>query len=341
LPLYDIEYNDIGFLVKQIRPAGGQLKIYWDDLSIGGISNTSAGCTNATGCHTWNYGNDNTINSWWFVTGSEFVNSSFVSKKSPARPVVSGKNVHCTGTSGSLEFTLANDPNSTSTFWSYSGTGVTITETETKATLNFTANSTAGTLSVYGHNEGCGNGPESSLEIIFEAPPVVVLPLFPDLCYTAPAFSLTGGEPQGGTYFVHGIEADSIYPYQEPEGWLPIEYLYSTPAGCLNSDTSGILLTSGADCLGTIYFPNAFTPDGDSLNDQFRAVVRNISSFKMYVFNRWGELIYSTDDAAKGWDGTSEGKACPEGTYTFTATYGMSRRTDNIETKRGVFGLIR
>ncbi len=341
LPLYDIEDNANGFIVKQIRPKGNQMNLYWDDSQIGGSYNIS-GCINAGGCHTWSnaFGNNNTINSWWFVTGSEILDNFFISKKIPGNITISGNNIHCAGTE-SQDFTIATEPNSTNYKWNYSGTGVTITESGTTATLHFTADATPGFLSVSGYNVDCGDGPASILDIIFESLPIVTLASPDDICYTAQGFRLTGGEPGPGYYFVHGKVADSLFPYKEPEGLLPIVYSYKTPTGCSNSDTSEILLYSGPECLGTVYFPNAFSPDGDSLNDVFRPVLQNISSFQMYIFNRWGELIFSTYDSANGWDGTKNGEPCPEGNYSYTATYGLSLRTDDIETKRGMLTLIR
>jgi gliding motility-associated-like protein len=344
LPIYDIEDNAKGFIVNQVRPAGGQLKIYWDDSNIsGGTSNASTGCISSGGCHTWtnDFGNNNTINSWWFVSWSETTSVPIVTKRAPALLALSGKSVHCLGTTGDLDYFVANDPNSTSYKWSYSGTGVTIAASGTKATLSFAANATAGTLSVNGRNASCGDGPATFMDITFESLPKVSLAPFQDICYTAPGLKLTGGEPQGGNYFVEGNPADSLFPFKEEEGLHRIVYSYTAPTTCSNSDTTEILLHSGTECLGTVYFPTAFTPDGDSLNDIFRPVVQNISSFKMYIFNRWGELVYSTEDAAKGWDGTIGGKACPAGTYTYTATYGLSLREDNIDTRRGMFALIR
>lgn len=345
LPIYDIENNASGFIVNQIRPAGGQLKIYWDDSDIGGTSNTSTGCVSPGGCHTWinGFGDNNTLNSWWFVTGSETSVFTFTTKRIPAALALSGNTVHCIGTVGNLDFFVANDPNSTSYKWSYSGNGVTITDSGTSATLSFAANATEGILSVNGHNESCGDGPVTSIYISFEPLPVVSLSPFQELCYTAPGFKLTGGEPQGGNYYVDNnpIPVDSLFPYKESEGLHRIVYSYTSPTTCSNSDTSEILLYASSECLGTVYFPTAFTPDGDSLNDVFRPVVRNIATFNMYIFNRWGQVVFSTDDATKGWDGTSAGKDCPEGTYTFTSTYGLSLRTDNIGTQRGVFALIR
>jgi gliding motility-associated-like protein len=346
LPIYDIENNASGFIVNQIRPAGGQLRIYWDDSNItNGSSNASTGCISSGGCHTWSgdFGNNNTINSWWYVTSSETADLKFTTTRKPGIPTISGNSVHCVGTAGNLDFAIANDPNSIGYKWLYSGTGVTITESGTKATLHFSSDATEGTLTVQGYNTECGDGPVTPTDITFESLPIVNLQPFQDICYTAPGFELTGGEPQGGEYYVDNnpIPVDSLFPYKEAEGYHRIVYSYTAPTTCSNSDTTEILLYSGTECLGTVYFPNAFKPDNDTLNNVFRPVVRNISSFKMYIYNRWGELLYTTDNVAKGWDGTHEGKACPEGTYTFTATYGQSLRQENIDTKRGMFTLVR
>lgn len=63
--------------------------------------------------------------------------------------------------------------------------------------------------------------------------------------------------------------------------------------------------------------PNAFTPNGDGINDVFRVKegYQSIVKFKATVFSRWGKKIYSWDDPAGGWDGRSGGHDCPTGAY--------------------------
>jgi gliding motility-associated-like protein len=68
-----------------------------------------------------------------------------------------------------------------------------------------------------------------------------------------------------------------------------------------------------------LFYPTAFTPNGDGLNDDFIVFGQYVNGFKMNIFNRWGELIYSTDDINQRWDGTLNGKVMPEGTYVFRA----------------------
>ncbi len=68
-----------------------------------------------------------------------------------------------------------------------------------------------------------------------------------------------------------------------------------------------------------IFYPTAFTPNGDGLNDNFNVTGQYVNNFQMFIFNRWGELLYTTTNMDEGWDGTFNGKVMPEGTYVFNA----------------------
>lgn len=63
--------------------------------------------------------------------------------------------------------------------------------------------------------------------------------------------------------------------------------------------------------------PNAFTPNGDGVNDVFcvKEGYKSIVSFKAMVFDRWGKKLYEWTDPAGGWDGRSAGHAVPDGGY--------------------------
>lgn len=69
----------------------------------------------------------------------------------------------------------------------------------------------------------------------------------------------------------------------------------------------------------TLYIPNAFTPNGNSLNATFAPKGSNIAEFRMYIFNRWGNLIYETNDIYKGWDGSykNNGNIAEQGVYVY------------------------
>jgi gliding motility-associated-like protein len=70
-----------------------------------------------------------------------------------------------------------------------------------------------------------------------------------------------------------------------------------------------------------IFIPNAFTPNGDGVNDFFIPEGFNLelNSINMYIFDRWGKTIFSTEDFSKPWNGTfsSNSKKCEEGVYAY------------------------
>ncbi|MDX1906421.1 MAG: gliding motility-associated C-terminal domain-containing protein, partial [Bacteroidia bacterium] len=64
-----------------------------------------------------------------------------------------------------------------------------------------------------------------------------------------------------------------------------------------------------------VFLPNAFTPNGDNVNDVFRASAVFAQTFEMVIYNRWGREVFRTSDPVGGWDGTARGQAQPEGVY--------------------------
>jgi gliding motility-associated-like protein len=71
-----------------------------------------------------------------------------------------------------------------------------------------------------------------------------------------------------------------------------------------------------------ISIPNAFTPNGDGLNDVFRAIYgSDISQVSLTVYNRWGQLVFVDNGSNKSWDGTISGQTQPSGTYVWYFSY--------------------
>ena len=70
-----------------------------------------------------------------------------------------------------------------------------------------------------------------------------------------------------------------------------------------------------------IYIPNAFTPDGNGVNDVFqpKGVGINEEEYKMFIFDRWGEIVFTSDNFRKGWDGKVKGSGAiaEEGVYVY------------------------
>jgi gliding motility-associated-like protein len=89
-----------------------------------------------------------------------------------------------------------------------------------------------------------------------------------------------------------------------------------TAEGCEGSAMINIRAFEGPE----IYVPNAFTPNDDGRNDVLRAFPVGLKEFRSFrVFNRWGELIFSTNDQSRGWDGTIKGLKQNTGTFIWVA----------------------
>ena len=71
----------------------------------------------------------------------------------------------------------------------------------------------------------------------------------------------------------------------------------------------------------TLFAPNTFTPDGDGINDRFRPIGEHIGNLSLLVFDRWGELVYTSNDPSVSWDGTFNGSAVPTGVYAYSIEY--------------------
>ena len=69
-----------------------------------------------------------------------------------------------------------------------------------------------------------------------------------------------------------------------------------------------------------IYVPNAFTPNGDGLNENFKPSLSGVDTegYEFFIFNRWGELLYETNNLTHGWNGTYQGKLVRNGVYIWT-----------------------
>ena len=89
-----------------------------------------------------------------------------------------------------------------------------------------------------------------------------------------------------------------------------------------------------------IFVPSAFTPNGDGRNDILKPITVGIRQLEFFsVYNRWGQLLYSTSEIGKGWDGNANGTKQQSGTYVY-ATQGIDYKGNPIF-RKGTVVLIR
>jgi gliding motility-associated-like protein len=110
----------------------------------------------------------------------------------------------------------------------------------------------------------------------------------------------------------------------------------TTPEGCQGMDDILVKVYKGPE----IYVPSGFTPNNDGLNDVLRPIAVGIKEFRFFrVFNRWGQLIFSTQDPQRGWDGKLKGTEQGNGTFVW-----MVEAIDykgNLVTRKGIVTIIR
>jgi gliding motility-associated-like protein len=106
-------------------------------------------------------------------------------------------------------------------------------------------------------------------------------------------------------------------PVATPQSTTTYSVFYTDDVGCTDSDD--ILITIIQDdpyCL----FPDAFTPNGDNVNDRFTNVCIGMNYLELRVYNRWGELVYEeTGSNIEGWDGIYKGLKAPMDVYVYAA----------------------
>src|SRR5262249_51919115 len=97
------------------------------------------------------------------------------------------------------------------------------------------------------------------------------------------------------------LEASSVHHYTS-DGNYPV--LLITNPGTLCADTAEYTVDFSLNGIGNIYVPNAFTPNSDGKNDIFEIVgYYPCEDLTLYIFNRWGELIYKKSGQHITWDG--------------------------------------
>lgn len=110
-------------------------------------------------------------------------------------------------------------------------------------------------------------------------------------------------------------DSNPVYQFQQPGTYSISLTVTNEISGCASTDSSSTISVSDA----ALEFPNAFTPNGDGVNDVFLPAFRSLKSYELTIYNRWGRRIFTSSDPTSGWDGTENGKKAAAGTYFFIA----------------------
>ncbi len=108
-------------------------------------------------------------------------------------------------------------------------------------------------------------------------------------------------------------QVNPIHAYGDT-GWYDVRLVVENIIGC--TDTLIKHIRAYPDY--NFYVPNAFTPNGDAVNDNFSGIGQGFVTYEMYIFNRWGEAVFKSENYNTRWDGRDKsGLVAPQGVYVY------------------------
>jgi len=129
-------------------------------------------------------------------------------------------------------------------------------------------------------------------------------------------------------------DVDPMHDYEGvPFGSYTVTLIAYSTLGCV--DTTTAIIQMKEDLI--FYIPNTFTPDGDMYNQTFQPIFTSgfdPYDFDMFIYNRWGEVLFESHNAEIGWDGTYGGELVQEGVYSWKIEF----KTSSSDERRMVVG---
>ena len=105
--------------------------------------------------------------------------------------------------------------------------------------------------------------------------------------------------------------------------------------GCSELTTAGLPIRRSG-----ILFPNIFTPSADD-NNTFAGTGKGVITYEIWIYDRRGDIVFHSADIRQGWDGTKEGRPCPQGTYVYYCRYTDQLAPNSVHAAKGTVTLIR
>ena len=137
-------------------------------------------------------------------------------------------------------------------------------------------------------------------------------------------FSVSSNLPGYNVWTMTGndIEVESLNTTFNNEGMFVISVVHYSN-GCVSNQQQTVVTVENCP-EELIYIPNSFTPDGDEHNNSWLPVLTSgfdPYNYNMVLFNRWGEVIWETNNVLEGWDGTYNNMLVPVGVYTWRLSF--------------------
>jgi gliding motility-associated-like protein len=127
------------------------------------------------------------------------------------------------------------------------------------------------------------------------------------------------------------------HTYSDSGGVFPVTLIITNVHGCIDSITQNVIVRPDH----VLYVPNAFTPGSDGINDEIFVLSTGVSEqdFEWIILNRWGKIVFYSNDLNRGWDGRDRGVLAPQGVYTYKLTF--RDKANLLHQRYGIITLIR
>lgn len=162
------------------------------------------------------------------------------------------------------------------------------------------------------------NGCSTSLDIVVNEPLLLEAdlntlindPICPDASDGVAFVDAKGGTPDYQFFWSNDPNTDDQEATDLSEGTYTL--IIEDANGCTST-----LTIDKTERNPNVFIPNAFSPNGDGVNDEFKAVADCDVTYSIQIFNQWGAIVFSTNDVNEGWDGNFEGEPVPDGKYSY------------------------
>ncbi|MCB9186055.1 MAG: choice-of-anchor L domain-containing protein [Flavobacteriales bacterium] len=104
-----------------------------------------------------------------------------------------------------------------------------------------------------------------------------------------------------------------VHRYEPVVGEYLVTQYVTTQYGCMDTISASVKI----EPIFTFYIPNTFTPNNDDVNEEFFGQGEGFTEYSMFIYDRWGELIFQSNDPDYKWDGTYMGNPVEQGVYVY------------------------
>jgi len=334
LSLYDVETCEYGIVVEWVRPIKEPMypALHWDDSDFPYyLSSPSNGCVGDTGCRVFGYfaGDSNTMNTWWYSKTKSIDTLQLYEASVKVGDVLINNQTCSNKADGSIE--IIPDGEFSPFLYSFG------TRSYQSSPQFDSLVSGEYTIRILDDRNCVGSkkisvGLNTTILADFEAETV--------WDYDDFKFDFTG---QGSSYFEWDFGDGTTTRVQNPFHHYNYDTTYRVkliaesgpPDFCIDSVIKYIEVLSPLK----LYAPNAFTPNGDNLNDTFEVTGYGLYSFELYIFSSNGTQVFYSNNLENQWDGRWNSEMCEYGVYGYVVR--AKDKFGNDYQKRGTVTLLR